>query len=211
MEIIFVMFLCILFYLLFIVPTKWLKVERNQTMLGLNKKVLQISDLHMERIRVKPEQIQKVIEKEEPDFIFLTGDYYDKPKSKAKKEKAIEGVSFIGGEPFLQAKSLSSLAKWCWENDLSVLVFTGYTLSEIKAMNMEGSSDLLDHCDLLIDGPYIQSQADDKRPWIGSKNQTVHNLTARYPEGIEYVANRAMEILINDDSILVNGWPWLID
>ena len=42
----------------------------------------------MERIRVKPEQIQKVIEKEEPDFIFLTGDYYDKPKSKEKRGEA---------------------------------------------------------------------------------------------------------------------------
>lgn len=96
MEIIFLVGACILFYSLFVIPTKWLKVERNQVMLGLNKKVLQISDLHMERIRIKPKQIKAVIEKEKPDYIFLTGDYYDRPKSKEKLKEYLKIIQNSG-------------------------------------------------------------------------------------------------------------------
>lgn len=96
MGIILILFLTSLFYLLFIVPTKWLKVEKNQVMFGLNKKILQLSDMHMERIRVKPKQIKEVIEKEKPDYIFLTGDYYDKPKSKEKLKEYLKIIQQSG-------------------------------------------------------------------------------------------------------------------
>lgn len=62
-------------YLLFIFPTQWLKVERVSHSLGLNIKVLQISDMHIERLRIRPEQLRKVIQQEQPDYLFLTGDY----------------------------------------------------------------------------------------------------------------------------------------
>lgn len=62
-------------YLLFILPTQWLKVERVSHSLGLNIKVLQISDMHVERLRIRPEQLRKAIQREQPDYLFLTGDY----------------------------------------------------------------------------------------------------------------------------------------
>ena len=124
------------------------------------------------------------------------------------KAKQIEGVSFIGGEPFLQAKGLSLLAKWCRDNNLSVLVFTGYTLDELKSMQMDGTDDLLQNTDLLVDGRYDEQQPDDERPWVGSKNQKVYHLSDRYPEGIEFQSQRSMEMLISDDAILLNGWPY---
>lgn len=65
----------------------------------------------------------------------------------------IEGVSFIGGEPFLQAKGFAELAKWCRDQGLSVLVFSGYTYDEINTLDIAGSSDLLRYIDVLIDGP----------------------------------------------------------
>jgi len=126
----------------------------------------------------------------------------------AKKSKDIEGVSFIGGEPFLQAKGLSLLAKWCKAQDLSVLIFSGYTLEELHESTFDGASDLLKYCDLLVDGQYDENQPDNSRPWVGSKNQKVYNLSDFYPVGIEYEAKRAMELLISDEAVLINGWPY---
>ncbi|NTZ17848.1 metallophosphoesterase [Paenibacillus sp. JMULE4] len=62
-------------YLLFIFPTQWLKVEKVSHSLGLNIKILQISDMHIERLRIRPEQLRRVIQQERPDYLFLTGDY----------------------------------------------------------------------------------------------------------------------------------------
>lgn len=62
-------------YLLLIFPTQWLKVERVSRALGLNLKVLQISDMHVERLRIRPKQLEQIIKQERPDYLFLTGDY----------------------------------------------------------------------------------------------------------------------------------------
>ena len=43
-------------------------------------------------------------------------------------ENDIEGVSFIGGEPILQAEGLSEISMWANSVGLTVLVFTGYKL-----------------------------------------------------------------------------------
>ncbi|EGL16740.1 hypothetical protein HMPREF9413_4773, partial [Paenibacillus sp. HGF7] len=40
-------------YLFLIVPTMWLKVERVRVPAGLGIKILQISDLHVEKLRVR--------------------------------------------------------------------------------------------------------------------------------------------------------------
>ena len=62
-------------YLLFVLPTQWLKIERVRYPLGLNCKILQISDIHVERLRISPEKLAEVIARESPDYIFLTGDF----------------------------------------------------------------------------------------------------------------------------------------
>lgn len=71
----------ILFFLLFyataIWPTKWLRVERVLLPLGAHLKVLQISDIHIERNRIAPRRILQVIQDEQPDIICLTGDFLD--------------------------------------------------------------------------------------------------------------------------------------
>ncbi|OMF35930.1 metallophosphoesterase [Paenibacillus sp. FSL H8-0548] len=65
----------LLLYLFFIFPTQWLKIEKVSHPIGLNKRVLQISDLHVDRLRVSATRIRQEIEKAKPDYIFLTGDY----------------------------------------------------------------------------------------------------------------------------------------
>ena len=121
----------------------------------------------------------------------------------------IEGLSFIGGEPMLQAEGLSEVAVWAHSVGLTVLVFTGYLYDELQAMNNESVNKLLEDTDLLVDGAFIQEEYDTERDWIGSRNQKVHFLSNAYKSGIEYEKQEhQMEILISEEDILVNGWPY---
>jgi len=97
---------------------------------------------------------------------------------------AIEGITLCGGEPFLQATSLARLADLCHIQGLSVVTFTGFTLSELGTV--PNADELLKQTDLLIDGPYKQEFPETRRHWVGSQNQIFHFLTGRYVSGVEY-------------------------
>ena len=125
------------------------------------------------------------------------------------KKNDIEGLSFIGGEPMLQSEGLCEIAKWAKEQGLTVLIFTGYLLDELKQLDNAHVNDLLSYTDLLVDGPYVQELYDSERDWIGSTNQCVHFLSTAYEEGIEYKnSEHKMEVLVSEKDILVNGWPY---
>jgi anaerobic ribonucleoside-triphosphate reductase activating protein len=127
---------------------------------------------------------------------------------KSKTENNIEGVSFIGGEPMLQAEGFADVAKWCHKNDLSVLVFTGFLYQELLNMHNTFVDTLLANIDLLVDGPYLESQPDYERDWIGSTNQNIIFLTDRYSPGIERQrGKRRVECFVSNDKIMINGWP----
>ena len=52
---------------------------------------------------------------------------------KMMDKSKIEGITFLGGEPFEQAKELSKLSKMVKEVGLSVACFTGYTIEELHS------------------------------------------------------------------------------
>jgi anaerobic ribonucleoside-triphosphate reductase activating protein len=128
----------------------------------------------------------------------------------AKRDFDIEGVTFLGGEPLLQAKGLGLVAEIVSSAGLSVMTFTGYTMSEIYAMNLPGVGRLLQHTDLLIDGPYEATSPDGDRNWVGSTNQSFVYLSDRYDATIEeaHSATREVEWRISADGLIsANGWP----
>lgn len=90
------------------------------------------------------------------------------------KTQGIEGVTFLGGEPFEQPEALKFLASGVKDAGLSVLCFTGGKIEDIK------DREILNYIDLLIDGEYREEEQDFSRPWVGSKNQRYHFLTERY-------------------------------
>lgn len=60
--------------------TSMVKVERIKfTLSKKGLKIIQLSDIHIKFLRVPVQTIKKVISKEKPDIIILTGDYIDKP------------------------------------------------------------------------------------------------------------------------------------
>ncbi|MCR4954020.1 MAG: radical SAM protein [Treponema sp.] len=129
---------------------------------------------------------------------------------KSKDDFDIEGVSFIGGEPVLQAEGLSFIAEWCQNNNLSVLLFTGFLYESLLKFEDLFIEKLLLNTDILIDGLYDKTQPDTERDWVGSKNQKVIFLSDRYKNGVEYERKEhTMEILVSEKDILSNGWPFM--
>ena len=122
----------------------------------------------------------------------------------------LEGVTFLGGEPMLQAQGLTVVAQGAQSLGLSVMVFSGYTKTELDAMQLPGVDQLLRYTDVLVDGPYEASLPEISRRWVGSTNQQFHYLTERYDAQIEKrdAVERLIEVRINSDgTVFVNGWP----
>lgn len=118
----------------------------------------------------------------------------------------VEGVTLLGGEPFLQAGALARFAGAAREMGLSVLTFTGYWYEDLLRGGDREALALLAATDLLIDGPYLQEQRDFSRPLVGSRNQRFRFLTERYsPADLERCRNR-VEVRLGKDGVLrVNG------
>lgn len=90
-----------------------------------------------------------------------------------KKNPLLRGVTFSGGEPFLQAERFAELARNVKSLGLDVVTYTGYIFEDLlKNLDKEPSwRDLLENTDILIDGPYIQEQRNLMLRFRGSENQ----------------------------------------
>ena len=116
----------------------------------------------------------------------------------AKKKYGIEGVTLSGGEPSLQ-QGLLELNKEIQTLGLGIIMFSGKKTDELDEK-------LVGSVDLLIDGPYIDSQHDDDRILIGSRNKSLCFITDRYKEEESYFYNKtAVEEITAEDFIFING------
>ena len=114
--------------------------------------------------------------------------------------KLIKGVTFSGGEPFLQAESLAALGKRIKQAGLDLVTYSGYTFEELKKKGETEKTvrELLELTDILIDGPYIDEQKDLNLPFRGSANQRILDV----PKSI--ALNQAIEITI--ETKLLGEW-----
>jgi anaerobic ribonucleoside-triphosphate reductase activating protein len=121
-----------------------------------------------------------------------------------KFKDKLEGVTFLGGEPFEQAEALGIIAESIKNEGLSILCFTGGKLEELR--ENPANKRLLDNIDLLIDGEYVKELTDYSRPWCGSSNQRYHFLTDRYNEDIFTTYKNKVEVNISKNGqIFMNG------
>ncbi len=90
-----------------------------------------------------------------------------------KKAKLIRGVTFSGGEPFLQAAPLVQLARQIRALGLGLVTYSGYRFEELLALGGTDKAvrDLLAASDLLVDGPYMEAKRDLGLAFRGSANQ----------------------------------------
>ena len=83
----------------------------------------------------------------------------------------LSGVTFSGGEPFLQAGPLAELARECHARHLHVMVYSGYCYEELVSTHREDWDALLAETDILVDGPYVESKRSLALLFRGSSNQ----------------------------------------
>ena len=88
---------------------------------------------------------------------------------KFSRAKLINGITLTGGEPVCQISAVTELAKAAKGNNLNVWCYTGYTYEEL--LNATENKNFLNYVDVLVDGPFIESQRDLTMPFCGSKNQ----------------------------------------
>ena len=116
----------------------------------------------------------------------------------------IEGLTFLGGEPLLQAKQLALIAQKCQENNLSVLCYTGFEYENLKKDKNENVEELFKYIDVLIDGLYIEKLAIN-REFKGSSNQKIIYFTNRYSKK-DFDVENSYEIEISKNSIQIKGF-----
>lgn len=94
----------------------------------------------------------------------------------------LDGITFSGGEPLLQCEPLAELAAFVKAQGGNVLLYSGYTLEIIRERAEKDPflQRLLDHTDMLIDGPFCLPLKSLALPYRGSSNQ---RLIALSPQG----------------------------
>ena len=123
-----------------------------------------------------------------------------------KSQTDIEGVTFLGGEPFEQAQALSLLAQKVKETGLSVMTFSGNSYEDLKNSKDIFVQKLLKYTDLLVDGEFREDCFDLSRPWVGSKNQRYIFLSGRYSLQEIMRCNNKIELHIDKNGVVfVNG------
>lgn len=86
----------------------------------------------------------------------------------------VRGVTFSGGEPFMQARGFALLGRRMKHMGLDVITYTGYTWEALTSTGVpSGWGELLDVTDLLVDGPFVEGEKDTGIAFRGSRNQRI--------------------------------------
>ncbi len=123
----------------------------------------------------------------------------------------LTGVTISGGEPFLQAAALAKLVDNLRKNSmLDIMIYSGYTIEELKSQNDAAINFLLTNIDVLIDGEY-KEDLNTNSIYRGSDNQRIHFLSKKYlpfKEKILQTKNRNIEFVCrNDGELFMIGIP----
>ena len=95
---------------------------------------------------------------------------------KCKKNPLIDGITLSGGDPMFSEKDVLSFIKLYKENcpNHNIWIYSGFTYEQL--LQDEQKKSILDLCDVLVDGRYIQELRDTTLPFRGSSNQRIIDL-----------------------------------
>ena len=83
----------------------------------------------------------------------------------------IKGITLSGGDPFFQPLAAAKIAEEFHARGKDVWAYTGFVWEKLLNMEDPTIEKLIQQCDVLIDGPYIQSQYKSGLHYCGSANQ----------------------------------------
>lgn len=91
------------------------------------------------------------------------------------KNPLLSGMTFSGGESMCQPEGFAVLGREVKARGKTITIYTGYTLEQLLKMaeDTPAIGELLEMCDILIDGPFIMGKRDLNLQFRGSSNQRV--------------------------------------
>ena len=99
----------------------------------------------------------------------------------ALNPKYIAGLSILGGDPF-EPENIETVTDLCctvkkFFPDKTIWIYTGYLYEDLKDL------EIMDYIDVLVDGPFIESEKDLRLAFRGSKNQRIIDVPASRSSG----------------------------
>lgn len=97
----------------------------------------------------------------------------------------IQGLTISGGDPLDQSNEvLDDLYSLLYRlrnrlPDKDIWLYTGFYIDQLGPKQI----DIVDMCDVVVDGPFIESQKDISLPFRGSKNQTIIKIIKDFNPG----------------------------
>lgn len=121
-------------------------------------------------------------------------------------EAPIDGFTISGGEPFFNPSALNALVSELATICDDILIFTGYTLEELRQQENESIVSVLDTCAAIIDGPFIK-ELNEQAGLRGSSNQRfwIFNYQDRYARIAD--EERSLQNVLYDKGVLTIGIP----
>jgi anaerobic ribonucleoside-triphosphate reductase activating protein len=94
--------------------------------------------------------------------------------SMLKLNPLIDGITFSGGEPFLQSPALVELAAHLKALGLNLWIYSGFTWEYLNSQSAQPSyKELLAFADVLVDGPFLMNVKEPGLSFRGSANQRI--------------------------------------
>lgn len=90
----------------------------------------------------------------------------------------VHDITLSGGEPFEQPGACAVLAAELKQQGYGVWCYTGYLYDDLVERADPAIADLLDHIDVLVDGPFVESRKSLELKWRGSSNQRLIDVPA---------------------------------
>lgn len=116
------------------------------------------------------------------------GGYVSHPENILKaidSDPLLRGVTFSGGEPFMQPDALADLAVEIHKRGLDVITYTGFTFEQLQE-SFEKFPDrrrLLEQTDYLIDGKFVLALRSLDLKFRGSSNQRIIDVKKSLHDG----------------------------
>lgn len=106
-------------------------------------------------------------------------------------DPVISGLSILGGDPMCQdingIMQLANICEYVHAMRKTVWIWTGFTFEQLyidsSLSKYKARLNLMSHCDVIVDGPFIKTLSDRMLKWRGSSNQRVIDVQKTQQQG----------------------------